>query len=635
MIKRLFFALFLILYFSFLRAQNIYPPDSEYTEPDEVLEKLQNWADSHSDIFYWTVLGYTEYGNNPIYGIKISDNPNLEEPGEPALLFCGPHQSEELLGTEIIFAEIEKALELYYENDTWKNIIDNREIWFVPYVNADGFQVVNGGKYHLKRKNFADTNENFILEPDDGVDLNKNYPFNWEYDENTYPESPYYKGKAPESEREIQIMTEFFDKQRFVFAVFYHSSATGAFAEKIFYPWVYENDISPDFYYLKQTAEFISRFLPKDYESGNYDYKVHKNSKRGFARDYIYSEYQTMPLTIEVGGVKDNIAIIRPGNDQLTKIKKKHTEAFIEITKKISEEIIAVKSNLKPDSRLLAEESFHPSVKGLKTDKFGYAYRCFPKSIKQYNLSFNGHKIKLLRKNKNVFLKFPIEESKEIYQVFNEEIFVSHDFFEEITDSLSPEIIFHRQRKNSKIKGKFIKSGRYVIIDSTASENKTEVNIQMCKIITEGYKYLTHYRNNDPRYYALREGEKASVSFLTADLNNIKLTGLLIRFSPTESGRKIKVRIINDNSQKIIADTVCTVSLRGNMNIYDLSLPGGGRYSAEFYPADGKEIQVLGSPVDRFNPASLSVRLKRSHWEYVTDKEFAVMFMIKIKKVKK
>ena len=59
-------------------------------------------------------------------------------------------------------------------------LVDNREIWIVPMLNPDGYVIDREGTGW--RKNARDNNENDRFDPEyDGVDLNRNYPFEWSH----------------------------------------------------------------------------------------------------------------------------------------------------------------------------------------------------------------------------------------------------------------------------------------------------------------------------------------------------------------------------------------------------------------------------------------------------------------------
>ncbi len=371
--------------------ENIYPLDSKYTRFDEIEKKIREIVDLNQEIARWEIIGFTSNENLPMYAIKISDNVHQQEDNEAKILLCGPHQSEEVLGMEIVLNHAKQLVYGYNKDSQITKAVNSFEIWIVVNVNPEGLQIVSSGKMRLKRKNNTDTNWDGIYELDEGVDLNKNYPVNWEQDKNNYRKSPYYKGYKTASEREINSMISFFERQKFNFAFFYHSSSTGNFSERIFYPWKWkiENNygsliqFSPDYDLLQELAKRISTKLPKDYEEGNYTVHTSFNFQKGYARDFIYKKFNTLPLTIEVGGNSSTgEGIISPSNSQLKIIKDKHFTALMEFFRILNSNLLKIKVVDKSNIPLENEEIFFSSnhkesLSPIKTNSEGYFFRLF------------------------------------------------------------------------------------------------------------------------------------------------------------------------------------------------------------------------------------------------------------------
>lgn len=282
--------------------KNVYPLIDEYHTYSEILPELQYIESLNPDICRIDIIGYSSNEQLPLYALKVSHNAIFDEDYDPDILFCGQHQSEEVLGVEIVLENAKRLVLNYKRNKFITDVIDTYELWFIPTVNPEGLRIVTSGLDNTKRKNNTDTNWNGIFEIDvDGVDLNKNYPFNWHCDEVTEPEYRYFKGYQSCSQLETQAMMNFFDERRFVASVFYHSSQTGNQSERIFYPWQWDYELSPDYYTLQSIAEKVAQKLPRDYLPGNYEVHNLNNNKKGYARDYIYSRFNTFALTIESG----------------------------------------------------------------------------------------------------------------------------------------------------------------------------------------------------------------------------------------------------------------------------------------------------------------------------------------------
>ena len=96
----------------------------------------------------------------------------------------------------------------------------------MPVANPDGYQFTFDSE-RLWRKNARDINGDGELTPGDGVDLNRNFPNHWAYDEegsSSIASSETYRGTAPVSEPETAAMKGLLDKIGFAFQVNYHSN---------------------------------------------------------------------------------------------------------------------------------------------------------------------------------------------------------------------------------------------------------------------------------------------------------------------------------------------------------------------------------------------------------------------------
>jgi hypothetical protein len=122
---------------------------------------------------------------------------------------------------------------MYWYIDGWhdnnkevRNILGNNELWFVLVANPDGYQYTFDEE-RLWRKNLRDNNGNGETEVGDGIDLNRNFPNHWNYDEegsSSAPSSDTYRGPAPVSEPETAAMKGLLDRIGFAFQVNYHSA---------------------------------------------------------------------------------------------------------------------------------------------------------------------------------------------------------------------------------------------------------------------------------------------------------------------------------------------------------------------------------------------------------------------------
>ena len=147
----------------------------------------------------------------------------------------------------------------------------------------------------------------------DGVDLNRNYDFNWifgdtlwtmDYGNDGYDSHyDYYRGESPFSESETQAIRNFALDNQFLLSIAYHSSRSGNVSEQIIFPWMWSGGkSSPDYPVISSLAMGISNLIPTEtgVEFANY-IPVESVSRRGNAHDWFYTETGCIQFLIETG----------------------------------------------------------------------------------------------------------------------------------------------------------------------------------------------------------------------------------------------------------------------------------------------------------------------------------------------
>ena len=169
------------------------------------------------------ILGYG-WENHPIYMVKISDNPDINE-DEPECLIDATHHAREPGAYTAALYAMWYLLENYGSDDEVTYLVDNREIYFVPIVNPDGLyynQLNNPGGGGNWRKNRRNNGGSY------GVDLNRNYPYQWGYNNvgsSPTPSSETYRGPYAASEPETQAMINFINTHEIATAMTIHTYA--------------------------------------------------------------------------------------------------------------------------------------------------------------------------------------------------------------------------------------------------------------------------------------------------------------------------------------------------------------------------------------------------------------------------
>jgi hypothetical protein len=176
----------------------------------------------------------TSFQGRDLYFVRITNAPA----GAPAILFTAVTHAREPGGNSVLI-DWAQWLTTEYGSDTMATfILNNAQIYFIPIVNPDGyvFNNPNGGN---KRKNM-----NFTTPVvSDGIDLNRNYSFQWAYDNTGSSPDPYsvtYRGSAALSEPETLAETQWIDSIHPLGGFHYHT-----YGGMLLYPYGYNNTPTP------------------------------------------------------------------------------------------------------------------------------------------------------------------------------------------------------------------------------------------------------------------------------------------------------------------------------------------------------------------------------------------------------
>ncbi len=203
---------------------NLYDP--EYHTYEEVVQELDFLSSTYQDIAKVYQIGASQRYQIPIYAIKISDNVEIDE-DEFTVNYEGMHHAREPIGMEICMALINHLLNNYGIDSQITHLIDNIEIWIVPILNTEGYKYIvdNDLSSPYWRKNQRDNDLNGQFNPNnDGVDLNRNYSYNFTRGGSTDFTSWTYRGLYPFSESETQAKRDLALIHRFLCSISYHSS---------------------------------------------------------------------------------------------------------------------------------------------------------------------------------------------------------------------------------------------------------------------------------------------------------------------------------------------------------------------------------------------------------------------------
>ncbi|HGY56371.1 MAG TPA: T9SS type A sorting domain-containing protein [Caldithrix abyssi] len=242
-------------------------------------------------------IGTSQLGNN-LWMVKISDNPDIAE-DEPEALYTALHHAREPQSMMTLMYFMYHILEQYGNDPQITYLIDHRELYFVPVVNPDGYLYneqtdPNGGGNW--RKNRRDNGDGTY-----GVDLNRNYGYEWGYDNegsSPYTGSDTYRGSYAFSEPETQAIRDFCNQHNFALTLNYHS-----YSDLLICPWGYKADYkTPDSLQYDRYGPDMTRYNHYEYGTGDQTVGYLVN---GDSDDWMYGEQTSknkiFAMTPEVG----------------------------------------------------------------------------------------------------------------------------------------------------------------------------------------------------------------------------------------------------------------------------------------------------------------------------------------------
>lgn len=260
--------------------RNDYWNEAQTLQAMEQLEKkYPQWAKVYN-LTQWLKVKPTVEGR-ALYALQVSGNPERIE-DEPKILIIGLHHCRELMTHHAV---VDSAADILQQaaNKNGKTLswLETCSIWFVPVVNPDGLEYVFSSD-RMWRKNRSHNPDNTR-----GVDLNRNYFFQWGYcgSNSSSGSSSIYKGPGPNSEPEVQTMDALNALLKCQYIVSYHSSG-----DEVLYLYKCGEIAEEDLYFD------IRDRLAKELQFGK---RVASSSGEDF--EHHYNQYGSISFLIEIG----------------------------------------------------------------------------------------------------------------------------------------------------------------------------------------------------------------------------------------------------------------------------------------------------------------------------------------------
>ena len=143
------------------------PIESDRYHNYDVLTKLlRDYANAYPHITQLFSVGKSVQ-NRELWVMRITDNPSVQEPGEPMFKYVANMHGDEAIGREIVIYLIQYLCDNYGHDDRVSNLVNSTDIYIIPSMNPDGFEQSVEGSCDGSDSGRHNAND---------VDLNRDFP---------------------------------------------------------------------------------------------------------------------------------------------------------------------------------------------------------------------------------------------------------------------------------------------------------------------------------------------------------------------------------------------------------------------------------------------------------------------------
>jgi len=283
-------------------SHSIYGTMGGYLTFSEVVSKLDSMRIEYPGLISQKFSIGQTVENREMWTVRVSNSPNAPT-GRPEVWFHSLIHAREPMSMEQNIYFMYWLFENYNIDPIATYILNNREIYFTPVFNPDGYEYnrstdPNGGGFW--RKNRKQFGGNIY-----GVDLNRNYGIYqfWNSANNgssTDSTSDTYRGKSPFSEPETRNAMNFVNSRNFRGVLSYHT-----YGNYLIRPWGHVDAPSPDEKIFQNISQDM--VLNNHYTLGRSNQTVNYGV-RGVTDDWYYNDsghIKAFAMTPEVGTGND------------------------------------------------------------------------------------------------------------------------------------------------------------------------------------------------------------------------------------------------------------------------------------------------------------------------------------------
>ena len=317
-----------------------------YASANDVNETLWRWHDENPAITQIVSLGSSRSGV-PILALGVGNmtNPRLQ------WRILGTHHGDEAASTLVAMHTAEELLAYLEDGASPAHFLEQDIVWIVPMVNPDGYNVHS-------RYNSA------------GVDLNRNYEYEWS-------ETEWAAGAYPFSEPETRAVRTMSDWSSFGAGLSLHSGAAN-----LGWVWNFTTEMTADAPWLEELAAQYADLctIENFWITNGADWYI----TNGDTNDWSYGRHGMFDFTLEVSVEKS------PPADDWNQIESGHSVPIIEFLQPESV-IFGTVTDEVTGQGLPASISFNDQPIELATDNSGRFGRPVPPEQHSVRVSAPGY----------------------------------------------------------------------------------------------------------------------------------------------------------------------------------------------------------------------------------------------------
>lgn len=251
---------------------------------DEIGDHLMQLSREHFEWLRVRTIGWSVEGR-PIRAITI--NPTKKE---TIILDAGMHAREWITVSTALYV-IKKLIE---DSDQYRILHEYKWV-IVPLVNPDGYI------YSMEKDRYWRKNRRRLSEKCYGVDLNRNFGYQWNDGADLYSERchPQFRGSAAFSEPEARALKNVLDNNDDA-KLYINLHSFGGY---LIYPWSYQSTPVRNYATFRQVGVNAARGI---WQYSRHEYKVGSSADilrykaSGTSIDYAYSIGIELPFALEI-----------------------------------------------------------------------------------------------------------------------------------------------------------------------------------------------------------------------------------------------------------------------------------------------------------------------------------------------